>query len=496
MKKININIIIPMLVVVLTAMGCSDDLERNPFSSIPAGESFLSYDDALNWDAGMYGDLRGRVGGTRMYVPDIQADQLNATQNYGNRNGFPHRWEQFLAADGTIQGIWSGYYSGIRDVNVALAGFDNLDLEDPAERADLNIFTGDAYFARAFYYFKLANRFAKTYDAATASTDLGVPLVLEYDVNAQPGRATLQETYAQILSDLAEARARLSGVAGSQGSNYFNIDVVNALEAKVRFNMGDWSGAKTIADNLIASNTYPLITSEVQLANMWVNDFAQEVIFQPFVSAPSELGATAGLYLQFRVNDGAFLPDWLPSQWVIDMYDDTDFRKGIYFDQKPLIEVQGQTYNDLIVVNKYPGNPALFTGATTNYQHSIKVFRIAEMYLISAECAANLPSGDIATPLNALRTARGLTAIGAPTMQDVMDERFRELAFEGFRLDDLKRWGLGFTRRNPQNETPLVNETGFFNLSIPAGHDKFIWAIPARDITVNPNLAGQQNPGW
>jgi starch-binding outer membrane protein, SusD/RagB family len=43
------------------------------------------------------------------------------------------------------------------------------------------------------------------------------------------------------------------------------------------------------------------------------------------------------------------------------------------------------------VINKYPGNPALFTAASTNYQHKPKVFRVAEMYLIAAEADAQTP---------------------------------------------------------------------------------------------------------
>tara|TARA_R110002049_G_scaffold305931_1_gene503537 strand:+ start:3518 stop:5014 length:1497 start_codon:yes stop_codon:yes gene_type:complete len=498
MKKIKLNIIIPIVVLLMTAISCSDDLDRFPYNSIVSEQSFQTFADAENWNNTFFAGFRGRVSGLYQISTDIQGDQLNATIDYGNRNGSPHRMdESFLADDYTIRDTWSGYYSTLRNVNVAIAGFETFDFEDPAERASLNIFKGNAHFVRAYYYFQLVNRFANVYNPSTADTDLGVPLVLEYDVNATPSRSTVQDVYNQILDDLQIASTALSGEAGSQGSNYFNKDVVKALEARIKLTMQDWVGAKAAADLLIGSGTYPLITSQAGLANMWTNDFAQEVIYQPFVSAPDELAPTnGGIYLGYNGGSDTYTPDFLPSQWVIDMYDDADYRKDVYFTVPNVVRFSNGDYTDLTVVNKFPGNPALFTGVNTNYQHAPKVFRIAEMYLISAEAALNIPGGDAATPLNALRDARNVPTIPSPTMQDLKDERFRELAFEGFRLDDIKRWGDAITRSAPQNTGVIELGPNFNLLSKPAGTLKFTWGIPSRDMTVNPGLKGQQNPGW
>jgi hypothetical protein len=145
----------------------------------------------------------------------------------------------------------------------------------------------------------------------------------------------------------------------------------------------------------------------------------------------------------------------------------------------------------------------LFTATTTNYAQAPKFLRIAEMYLISAEAAAR--SGDATllvdglTKLNTLRAARGLTTPLASLTSDalfaeVKEERFLELAFEGFRLWDLKRWHEGFTRSAPQNTNFLTVGTGFTTLTIPADQPKFVWGIPSNDININPNL--RQNTGW
>ena len=162
----------------------------------------------------------------------------------------------------------------------------------------------------------------------------------------------------------------------------------------------------------------------------------------------------------------------------------------------------GADYSDIICVNKYPGNPALFTTATTNYAHKPKIFRIAEMYLINAEAAAQI-SGSEATALsslNAIRTARGLTALtgltGTNLLNAVKEERTRELMFEGNRIDDLKRWKLGFERKTPQNINIIVTGADYNQKVVAAGDNKFVWGIPTNDITTNPAIANQQNPGW
>lgn len=500
MKKINIKAITGLLLAgVFTS--CSDKLERLPYSSIELSQSFKTVTDAKTWNNGLYAQLRGRVYGIYTFSTDVQADQLNASRDYGNRNGNPHRWDGFLSDDYTIRDVWSGYYSGINNLNIAIEGFKTITPKAGAETNDLNKYKGDAYLARAYYYHRLIVRWAKPYEPATAATDLGVPLVLLYDVTAKPARATVKQVYDQILLDIAEAKTLLTATAGKQGSTRFTKHVVTALEARVKLDMQDWAGAKAAAEELITAGTYPLINNQAELLAYWKDDALKETIYQPLVSKPSELANTNAIYLGLVAQTGKFTPDFIPSKWVVDFFDNTDFRKAAYFASKTLT-IQGTDYPGIMLVNKYQGNPALFTATSTNYQHAPKLFRIAEMYLISAEAGARAGAATEAAALarlNELRVARGLTALvgltGAPLFQAVKDERFRELAFEGFRLDDLKRWHEGFARKDPQNINTITVGTPYQGLTIAADADKFVWGLPTNDFTINPNLK-PQNKGW
>lgn len=473
-------------------------LDKFPTSSVELDQSLQSVRDAKLWNTGLYALLRGRFYGIYQYNQDIQGDQLNATVDFGNRNGFPHRWEGFEATEVNLNTIWTFYYRAITNANIMLDGFEKITPATPAETAELDRYKGDAYAVRAYYYHELVLRHAKPYDAGTAATESGVPLVLKYDVFELPARASVKAVYDQILADLAQAKAKLAGVTGAQGSTRFTIDAVNALEARVRLHMQDWAGAKAAADAVIATNKYPLYTTGAGIQSYWHTDAKQEDIMQLFVANTTEQANTNGaIYLGFRTNDNLFRPDFVPSLWVMAKYPAGDLRAPVYFATKPVTFTTGN--GNLVLVNKFPGNPTLFTATTTNYQHAPKFLRIAEMYLISAEAGARgTGDADGLVKLNALRVARGLPALAGladeALFAEVKEERFRELAFEGFRLWDLKRWNEGFTRSAPQNTNFLTVGTGYTTLSIAAGHPKFAWGIPSNDVTVNPNI--KQNPGW
>jgi starch-binding outer membrane protein, SusD/RagB family len=481
---------------------CKKNLDQFPQDGIELTQSFKTMADAKAWDVGMYNRMRGVLYSTYMISQDVQADQLNASLDYGNRNGNPHRWGTSLNSDdGILSTTWAAYYSSITNINLALENFPKITPVTPVEITDMNRYKGDALLARAFMYFELIQRFAKPFEPATANTDPGVPLVLTYDINAKPSRATVKAVYDQIIADINAARPLLIA-PGALAATKFNAHSVLALEARVRLNMQDWTGAFAAADALINSGLYPLANTAANIGAIWKTDATNEAILNAFVSKPNELPATNVIYLGLVPATGKFDPDFIPSQWVVDSFDNADLRKLVYFEKK-LTNIQGVDYPNVWLVNKYPGNPTLFTGATTNYAHAPKIFRIAEMYLIAAE-AGSRGGGAIEAPglarLNQLKVARGIPAIGtitgAPLVKAVRDERFRELAFEGFRLFDLKRWHQGFTRTAPQSTTYIQTNpaSSFYQLTVPVDDNKFVWGIPSRELTTNPNIT--QNPGW
>lgn len=497
MKNI-LKILTMTTVIAVSVVSC--DLDKFPYSGIEQSQSFLTVKDAETHRNGLYNHLRSRVYGIYTFSMDIQTDWLNATLDYGNRNGFPHKWSEFLATDYTIRDMWYGYYRSLANVNNLITNLPKIATATVAEEAALTRYIGEAYFIRAFYYHQLIQRWAKDYEPATAATDPGVPLVLTYDINLMPARASVADVYQQILTDLGEAKTRLAATPGAPNSSRITSDAVTALEARVYLCMHNWTAAETAANSLITSGRYTMVTTAAAFNNMWRTDASTEDIFRLFASI-SEGANTNGVFLGWSQATSRYTPDWVPTQAIVDLFDPADFRRSAYFVQG-IVRIQGFDYPNTWLFNKYPGNPALYSGTQTNYHHQPKVFRMGEMYLISAEAAAMTPAteGAALATLNTLRSRRGLTNLVGLTGNALMDaikaERTRELLGEGNRLDDMKRWKIGFTRGTPQN-TAFINTGVDFNLKVvAAGDDKFVWGIPSRDITVNPNLTDHQNPGW
>jgi len=499
MKKFNIYI--AMGLTALVAVTSCKKIALTPTFIIAETQSFNSVLDAKAWDNGLYASLRGRQNGSYTLQTDIAGDQLNAGLDYGNNFGSPHRWDaSYTAQDQTLTPIWNNYYTSIANLNTVIANFPTIPTNSAADVASMNQYTGDAYLARAWYYHRLILRWAKPYEPATAATDLGVPLVLKFNLTELPTRATVQAVYNQILADITQAETLLANIPGGNTAaitQVFNIDAARALEARVRLYMHDYAGAYAAANTLITGGKYPLITTAAAMSTYWKNDGTQESITQLYVNNTTETPQSMSTYL-IPKSATNYDPYYVPSQWVLDMYAATDIRKPAFFTTAYPIVVQGVSYPTVFAVGKFQGNPALYTGALTNAYQAPKVFRIGEMYLIAAEAAFSLSNtANAIAAINPLRVARGETALVLPDatlQQDIRDERFRELAFEGFRLDDLKRWHLGFTRSAPQNNNMCQQGANYTTLSIPADHVFFTWGIPANDIIINPNLV--QNPGW
>lgn len=469
----------------LTVSSC--ELDQFPNDSISSETAWQTVDDAIKFRNGIYSYFKSINGGYLMYTADLQSDLFNATVSFSNRGGDMHRWD-FEASQYDIEDIWSYNYITINNCNNILANIDAITGEDEEETATLSMIKGEAHLMRAICYHTLATRFTKDYEPASAATTLGLPLMTTPDPNAKPSRSTLAETYQLIKDDIRDARANLK-TTGEANSIYFTVDVINALEARVDLYMHNYTSAVSLAEGLIAN--YPLDTDTESLSSMWLNDESSEIIYRTFQSVDERANST-GIYLQYSTATESFSPDFVPSQWVLDLYEDGDIRKDVFY-RKDKITCLEVTTEDVFMLNKYPGNPAL-KKSEYEYYHMAKVFRSAEAYLIAAEASyMNNDETNALAYLNDLRTQRGasaVTASGDALLKEIKNEWIREFIGEGQRMNDLKRWHDGMQRSNPQQESLVMTGTGFTTLSKTADDMRMVWEIPNNDLNANSNLVG------
>lgn len=516
MKKLIITVAVGLSLALIS----SCDLTRNPKELTAREGSLENVTDISRRETSIMSRFRDMQGGIYEVVQDLQADQISITTNQANHYQASLSWDAATTSDYDRRDVWVGYYQGIGAVNEVLEVAPNIK-PGKGEEETYNTLLGTLYFMRGYMYANLALRYGTPYKAATASSDLCVPLILKLNYTERPGRATNEAVYDQIFNkDLAKAKELLAARPGKAMSDEVTVDAVTALEARTRLYMSDWSKALAAAKSLIDSKRYPLVEpTESNFVDMWLHDTSSEEILMVYASRPDEttwinpyFGAATDKTRDGNKDGfkGVNFPSYLPTQEVLDLFEDKDLRKGVYF-EKQVCNIKDNIY-DFYVISKRKGNPKFaqtvnpsFTfwgGYLPNSMHTPKVFRIAEQYLIAAEAAYNLgQTAEALGYINELRVSRGLdrsTASSQDLLKLIQDERTRELAFEGFRLWDLRRWNLPVVRDNPQlaadGTTDHLKQNSFRKYE--ANDYRMVWPIPANDINTNETIRPQQNPGW
>ncbi len=519
----------------------SCNLNQTPSDLIRFDDSFKTLEDLKKWDNGIYSTLRGKMGGAFIMPQEVQADMLSALQSAGSYTDF-YVWDM-KANNATLGALYQAYYAALVDVNLVLnysAKVELTDAEKAANKATLDRYLGDAYFARAFYYFNLAMRWGMPYAEATADTDLAVPYATDLSPLKLLPRATNKVVWGGILSDLDKAETLLAGVPGKEGSDEITKDAPIALRARVYYYMNKPAEALAEAEKLILPGVYPLIPAldtpltpetlpepkDDPFVLMWQRDSGKEQIWQPHIEKPNELTNTTDLYgadlnaqqywegIEPNEVRNYNRPGYIPTADVITVLfqDNHDRRSQAYFEYGfTTVRDASDRYGYVLFISKFKGNPAYrdrdskaWGGYVPNGLQAPKPFRIAEQFLIAAETAYETGDTDKAAGyLNLLRASRGLSPVtdtGEALLYEIRMERTRELAYEGFRLWDLRKWGQGMERGSVQHDTG-TNGTAFLNpnfdhhIKAAADHPLFIWGFPSDEVNnINPNLI--QNKGW
>lgn len=427
---------------------CDDNLEIEPAQAIRDDLALSSPQNVKAVLIGAYDELgvSDVFGGETMMNSELLGGNgeilwqgtFNAPREIFNKN--------IQTVNDNVTEVWLESYETINITNNVLSALDVF--TDTEEKDQVE---GEAKFIRAIAYFELVKFFAQPYESGQTNTQAAVPLVLEptrvLSSDNEVGRNTVEEVYAQVISDLNDAVAKLP----ESNSFFATRGAAEALLARVYLQMGEFASARDLANSVIESGNYDL---EGDFANAFNQDAnPDEYIFAMQVSTQDGLNQLNTFFAtpQFGARDG----DIGILDAHLELYPEGDARGEFFYED-------GGT----------------FTFKYTSQYANIPVIRLAEMYLIRAE--ANLQEGTSvgAAPLDDLNTLRARANAPLLTdaiLQDVYLERRLELAFEGHKIHDIKR---------------LKQNVGEFTYDA----NELVFPIPQREINVNPNLS--QNPGY
>lgn len=315
-------------------------------------------------------------------------------------------------------------YRQVFYANVVLDGLKNIKV-DESNRQQWNTIKGSAHFIRAYAFYNLAQLFAPVYEPATAAKDMGISLPLISDVNQVLKRASVQETYDQILSDLHEADSLLPKAVPTQNLNRPSRPAALAMLARVHLSMSDYGQAGAYAN------------SSLQLYNTLIDYYTTLTNFPPISQINTETLYQSVLYSGSQVMlGGNFRAICIVDSNLYASYAPGDLRKVIFY---KMVSQPGQPSLPYPKWS-YSGKSYCFSGLAVD-----------EVYLIRAECAARAGNKDAAlADLNTLLKHRWdtaasvsfkpITAASAPAALDsILVERRKELAFRGLRWTDIRR---------------------------------------------------------
>lgn len=422
--------------------------------------------------------------------------------------------------NGLLLDYYRAQFQGIGRCNLALSVIpaiakDSL-LSQSKNGIDLqNRLLGEAYFLRAYYYFRLVRVFG------------GVPkvdfVISSSDKWIQP-RAAANDIYTFIVQDLEKAQSMLW-----KKSQYSQEDLgratkgaAQAMLLKVNLYMKNYTKAKAWGDSIIQSGEYDLCPNykdnftlagengiesvfEIQYAAEQTSDYGQGN------------GFTRGSYSQIlsRSRSSKLGGGWgfnHPTQNLYNEFESGDVRRDATI-MNPTDEQIVNPTEEIYLGSRYLNKKIMWInadGTTPGLDHDSRgplnnrQIRYADVLLMYAE--ACLESGDVSnaqTYLNKVRSRVKMTEFPdykfklngveiKPTLQQaIRHERRVELAMEGHRWFDICRWGIAKEVMDAYKTTETDEAKGHMAVFEKGKHELF--PIPSKEIALNPMV---QNPGY
>ncbi len=433
----------------LLLLSCDKRLDLEPSFALTPETVLENGENLQSLLIGAYSFMRDELQGELQVASELLANEGNLLF-LGTFDTFA----QFDAKAMTTTNVdvllyWDNLYRAINLCNVVL---DNLEIEqDPELRMLLE---GEARFLRGLCYFELTLYYGLPYEAGGSNSQPGVPVVLTGVTGASqisfPERASVEAVYQQAVEDLETAYEMLP----TDNFELADAYAAQAILARLYLQQGDYNAARDAANDVLENSGHALAPDYASAFNNESDGiegiFMWQITTQDGDNLFNEYWATLDLGGRSPTADISILPPFFD---VFDGFDDRSF----FF---------------------YEGNGTTVSSKWINQFANVPYIRVAEMHLIRAECNFRLGTSLGLAPeteINALRARSNAAPLSGLSLQDIIDERKRELSFEGFALHDVRRLQQSVA-------------------GLPYNDNSLVMPIPQTEMDANPNL--QQNPGY
>lgn len=389
----------------------------------------------------------------------------------------------------TSDPFYNNMYAKIARLNTILHEVEKLRKKGEPEDLLIKV-SGEAHFLRAYYYFKLVNLYGKPYKRSTAHLDFGVPLKIDPAISEQfLSRRSVKSVYDQVVFDLEKADQLLgkqSAFSVIRASWYAAV----GLLSRVYLYKEEYEKSIHYANRILESQKFELIDlNTLPATSQFLHKDVTEVIFS---MGFNEMGMRMAIDL-----DAPIYHYFVASDELYNSYQLNDLRKSKLFSFNALGSVRTIKKGNL----RYPNI------SDVSDKFSI---RLAELYLNKAEALAALGRED-----EALTTIRFFQQyrfdgynipdwqyIGAELVNQIREERRKELCFEGHRWFDLRRYGVNskfpfgksIKHRSLQKTGDSYIVNGYYELG-PYAQDEAAYTYPIASDEVDFNEGRIANEG-
>lgn len=478
MKKINYRIYSMVLLALIFISGCKKALDIDPTTAYSSSNFWSETPQATAALYGAYTLLQAAVAPEGVLYGEGRADNVeinplalsSQTLNLQSNN---------LNSSLPITS-WNGFYQVVNQSNLILRN--TLAMKDKGlylgKAAEYNSVRGQAFALRALCYFYMTRIWGK------------LPLVTEpfLDANQQVAvrRSDTTEVYARIQADLDSAV--LAPIPASYGTasatrGQLSMAAVDALYTDFYMWRHQYQNALLSSQKVMANTSYslaglynasstvdynvnPALIDNTAYAQMFTKGFANESIFEVDYNFAER--ATRSFYITVY-GDLGFQPFFKSTGYLSSKFTSADLRSKINFD----------TNGGIVKFFEKTG----FVRGTQDDKNVI-MYRLADILLLRAEALNK--TGDAAgamTLVNQIRSRAGATvytpadyeSLNTAQIEDlILDERARELCYEGKRWFDLVRTNKAIQVMGPINGLSQV--------------ENYLWPISLTEIRLNPLL--------
>lgn len=447
-------------------------ITTEPSTSIQAQDAIIDEATLESAVLGIYSGMQSSAtfGGGFYTYQAMLSDNGYVSVSNSNRFTDVNNYTHAIPENGTIGGVWNSLYGTLLNVNNVLSFEGTIDDVQSVPGTPENRF-GEARVARAMILFQLVNWYARP-TGSNLDLDLGVVLPTAASIGTSLPRATVEDVYNFIITDLQSA---IGSMTEEPGITRLGPTGAKLLLSRAFLYLEDYPNARLYAEQVLNNTANFALLGRTDVLNYYASELSPETLFQIEFNANDNPGSNNAFAATWTLT-GTYKQNFATREFY-DLIPNTDARKLLYADNIP------SSYTDQVIGVDVRKFITLDKDLPHLRMTEAKLNQIEALYYINPTLARTELNNWVSTFRD---TTYNTNASGQALLNEILQQRRIEFAFEGHRLFDLNRYQL-----------PVEKDANcLVNCDVPFNDFKRVFPIPLGEMNNNTTPGFAQNPGY